>query len=410
MSNRVNITQAFCKSVEFPAKGRKPYCDERLPGFTLEVSASERIAFYRVGRINGDMTRFKLGDFPGMTADDARRACTAVNGQIALGIDPRDARQRKSDAPQVNAAWDVSIMSGLFGWYMQFESKPRKVKWLKEQQLWDREFAPRWGSMKVSDLKRHMIQVAQAEIAESSGPMAANEAMTVIRCVFRCANVNEFFTGNPAATIEMYERTPRERMLSRTEIGSFLAALQQIPEDWQDIYMMAILTGARRSNVLGARWDTLDIVERLWTIPGKVTKKRNTIRLPLSTPMVAILEKRWKSNPPGCPWVFPCTAYNKSRSGHCEEPKYWWKQVLEMAGLKDARLHDLRHCFASLQANEGISSFIIGQSLGHKKGSKATDVYTHLDQKTLRKSIEHAGQLILECLPQNNSENDAKYS
>jgi integrase len=402
MATKNHITQAFCKSIAWPESGRVVCRDDRLPGFAVEVSANETITFYRIGRILGDMTRFKIGNYPALTADDARKACTAINGQIAMGIDPRESRKKKVATVAVTE-FDTKIMGGLFDWYFKFESKPNKKRWLADQNCWVRVFQARqWHALPVADIKRHMIQQLQAELLESSGAMAANEAVTLLRNMFTCANLNEFFPGNPAATINQFPRRQRERFLTADELQRFFTALAKRPQDYRDMFLLSLLTGARRSNVMAARWDQIDFAACAWSIPDTASKKKNFIRLPLSGPSMAILESR-KGN--DSPWIFPSRgAKRNSKSGHLEEPKHHFQQVIKDAGLQDVRLHDLRHFFASIQANDGISLAIIGASLGHKPGSTATARYAHLTDSSVRASIESAGQKIIESIPKNNSE------
>ena len=93
-------------------------------------------------------------------------------------------------------------------------------------------------------------------------------------------------------------------------------------------------------------------------------------------------------------WVFPS---NKSKSGHFEDPKRPWQELLRRAGIENLRLHDLRRTMGSYQAISGSSLHIIGKSLGHKSTS-ATQVYARLSADPIRESMQKATDRMLEMV------------
>ena len=61
--------------------------------------------------------------------------------------------------------------------------------------------------------------------------------------------------------------------------------------------------------------------------------------------------------------------------------------ALKRAGITNFRFHDLRHCFASYLAIDGISIYIISKLLGHSS-VKVTERYAHLSPELNRKAVE----------------------
>ena len=104
--------------------------------------------------------------------------------------------------------------------------------------------------------------------------------------------------------------------------------------------------------------------------------------LPLTDQALKILKRRF-GHPSG--FIFP----GPGKSGHLEDPKATWKRVLELAGLSDLRLHDLRRTFGSWQAAMGASLPVIGRSLGHRNLS-ATAIYSRLHLDPVRLSVNGA--------------------
>jgi len=67
--------------------------------------------------------------------------------------------------------------------------------------------------------------------------------------------------------------------------------------------------------------------------------------------------------------------------------------VCETAGLKNVRLHDLRHSYASVLASAGLSLVIVGALLGHSQ-PRTTARYAHIYDDVLRAATERMGQIV----------------
>ena len=136
---------------------------------------------------------------------------------------------------------------------------------------------------------------------------------------------------------------------------------------------MLILTGARKREVLDARWEDFDLERRQWRIP--TTKSGRPRHVPLSDGVLQLLtslphrEKGWIfANPKtGKPFVSVFISWNTAR---------------KLAGLADVRMHDLRHSFASFLVNAGRTLYEVQKILGHTQ-VKTTQRYAHLSQDTL---------------------------
>jgi integrase len=183
----------------------------------------------------------------------------------------------------------------------------------------------------------------------------------------------------------------RKRFLQSGELPKFFAALAADDSDtFRDFVSLALLTGARRENVLTMKWADVDLGECLWRIPD--TKNGEPLDVPLVPEAVAILKARKPADDDadGAPYVLPAAR----GSGPMAPPKKRWTALLERAELDDLRLHDLRRSMGSWQAKTGASLIVIGKSLGHKSAS-ATQVYAHLDVDPVRESMEKAAGAML---------------
>ena len=144
------------------------------------------------------------------------------------------------------------------------------------------------------------------------------------------------------------------------------------------------LTGARRGEVLAATWDQFDLDLGVWTKPGATTKQKTEHRIPLSAPARQLIAEL----PRDSEYLFPGRG-----SSHRVEIKYAWAAVCKKAGIKGARIHDLRHTYASLLASSGLSLPVIGALLGHTQ-AQTTLRYAHLLDDPLRKATETVGAIV----------------
>jgi integrase len=107
------------------------------------------------------------------------------------------------------------------------------------------------------------------------------------------------------------------------------------------------------------RWAEIYFERREWLVPE--TKNGEHLRVHLIESVLDILKNRLKIYGKR-EWVFE----GPGKTGHLMEPKAGWKRILQRAGIKDLRIHDLRRTLGSWQAATGANSYTIGRALGHK--------------------------------------------
>jgi integrase len=245
-------------------------------------------------------------------------------------------------------------------------------------------------------------------------PVRANRVVEVLRKAFNLAIRWGWRTDNPVSGVQKNQEERRTRYLTADEILRLSAALRAHPEKTSaNAIRLLMLTGARRSEVLGARWDMFDLDAGVWVKPSAHTKQRREHRVPLSAPAIELL-KKMKVMATG-PYVFP------SADGRAlTDIKRSWLSVCRTAGLAEqvprrtrsgnvvhgkdgdplmgwratARIHDLRHTFASILTSQGLSLPIVGALLGHTQ-AQTTARYAHLLDDPLRAAIERVAAIVM---------------
>lgn len=156
------------------------------------------------------------------------------------------------------------------------------------------------------------------------------------------------------------------------------------------IVPMLLLTGARKREVLDARWEDFDVDNRLWRIP--FTKSGRPRTVPMSDGVMSVLDTVPRIA--GSPYVFP----NPDTKKPFVTIHYTWDTARKRAGLRDVRMHDLRHSFASILINSGRSLYEVQHLLGHTQ-VKTTERYAHLQQDTLMTAANVVANLVGTAAP-----------
>jgi len=258
---------------------------------------------------------------------------------------------------------------------------------------------PELKHRKVTEVSFTDIDGLHRKITRAGKPIAANRVMALCSKMFALAIRWKWRPDNPAKGIERNPETKRTRYLSGDELRRLMAAFAT-HEDQQaaNIVRLLLLTGARRGEVLAARWDQFDLTNGVWTKPGSTTKQKTEHHVPLSVPARQLFaelhsEAEKLTQKPGgkiTDWVFP----SHSASGHRRDIKKNWATLCRAANINGVRVHDLRRTYASLLASTGLSLPVIGALLGHSQPA-TTARYSHLLDDPLRAATERIGAIIM---------------
>jgi integrase len=200
----------------------------------------------------------------------------------------------------------------------------------------------------------------------------------------------EMRDDNPARGIERNNEEKRNRYLVGDELRRLTEALAAYPVQMSaNAIRLLLLTGARRGEVLAARWDQLDLDAGIWVKPSSHTKQKREHRIPLSAGARLLLVEI-KASAGSSEFLFPSA---QGTAGHLTDIKRAWASICRLAGLTGVRTHDLRHSYASMLASSGLSLPVIGALLGHTQAS-TTQRYSHLFDDPLRATTDRVGAIV----------------
>ena len=263
-------------------------------------------------------------------------------------------------------------------WYGREGAGQYKRSWACDRGLLKNHIEPRWGKRYLDQITKADLITLFAEHRKTHAPGSCNRLLILLRYLFNLAIKWETpgITKNPTSGFPlMPEDNQKERFLTTDEAQVLYEKLKLSDNSMlQFIVPMLILTGARKREVLDARWQDFDFERRSWRI--HTTKLGRPRHVPLSDGAVSLLNSMPRIA--SCEWAFPNPKTKKPYvSIHCA-----WDRARNQAGLKDFRLHDARHSFASFLVNSGRTLYEVQHLLGHTQ-IKTTARYSHLSQDTL---------------------------
>ncbi|MBI3443852.1 MAG: tyrosine-type recombinase/integrase [Magnetospirillum sp.] len=399
---RIRLTKRLVDDFLAPETGQAFLWDAEIPGFGVRVTKQGGKAWIVQCRVRGGkQRRIVIGRCNKLALDRARIEARKIIGAAELGQDPA---QERREAREVKPDTDPVFGDFADRWLDEVVAKRNRAGTEKHRRLLVKNhIKPHLGDKRLSEIGRKDIEDMHHAVSEKF-PVAANRAVSVCSAILSAAVRWELLERNPALQAHRNSEEGRERYLMPDELKALGKALEESPaQDSADVVRLLLLTGARLGEVLAMRWDQLDLAAGVWTKPASTTKQNKTHRVPLSEPAVKVLKKRIpagkkagdgkartldRSAKKGNPWVFP----GEGVDGHMTTIRTFWAAICKRAKIKSARIHDLRHTFASLLVSAGESLPVVGALLGHTQ-AKTTSRYAHLMDDALRAATEKVSKI-----------------
>ena len=379
MQKNINFIKKTLDSLKLPDKNKRHYFyDTKIKGLELMVTDQGTKSFKVYRKFNGKPVRVTLGKYPEMTIENARKEAQRVIADMISGKNPNEEKKNIRNEITFGEVFEI---------FMERHSKVMKKTW-KADEGEIKRFLSTWFNKKLSTISKQEIQLTHEKIKKENGLYQANRMLARIHIIYNKAIEWGWNGTNPASSIKKFKEKSRDRFLHPDELPRFFESLKTEPNSTiKDYIYVSLFTGARKSNVLSMKWEDINFERCEWLIPE--TKNGESLRVHLTEKVIDILKNRLQSSP-NSKWVFESIG----KTGHLVEPKSGWKRILQRAGIKDLRLHDLRRTLGSWQAATGANSYIIGRSLGHKN-QQSTAIYARLSIDPIKESVEKAAQAML---------------
>jgi integrase len=329
-----------------------------------------------------------LGSAGTVTLAEAREKATAARKLLVNGIDPKVEKREEEAAREIASVSfgdfaDAFIKDHEAGW-----SNPKHIaQW--HMTLSD-SYCKKIRSRPISEIHTDDV-LAVLKPCWQTRPETARRIRMRIEKVLDAAKVKGLRTGeNPARSRGQLDHIlPRHtkstddhhNAMPYGEVPAFLASLEQKRGFSVLALRFAILTAARTGEVIGARWEEIDMEAGLWTIPAQRMKARRAHRVPLTDPVLEVLREVQGAH---AEWVFPGPSLRAPLSN------------MAMLGLlKRAKLnftvHGFRSGFRDWSAETtNFPSEVCEMALAHAVANKTEAAYRRGDLFEKRKALMEA--------------------
>ena len=220
----------------------------------------------------------------------------------------------------------------------------------------------------------------------------ANRVKALISKIYAFGMSRDLVDHNPCYAVPMPAKAKqRDRVLTDEEIRSVWAALDAEGVVMAATFKMRLLTAQRGIEVLTMRWEHLD--GDWWTIPAEVAKNGHSHRIPLSPPVLALLEEL-RPVTGSSEWVF---ASNRRPGARIVAVQKAAERLAQASGV-DFVPHDLRRTAATGMASLGVDRLVIKKVLNHVE-SDVTAIYDrHSYDAEKREALERWAEKLEDTL------------
>ena len=383
---KTNLTQVFVKRVECEAgKSKQEFYDNEITGFSLEVRGNGTKTYYvRTKGVDGKRIAKKIGDAKVISVKDARAKAIKLKRKIESQVDNLTLEVE-------NSGQGMTLVEFYNDHYLPYIKKHVK-SYETNISVFKNHILPVFGLKNMVDIKKSEIIALHSDMVQRKrlAPATANKVLVFISNIFNVALELEIkgLEVNPASKIKPYVlNNAKERYLTKDETKRLLEAINQTQQNIHLKYIipMLILTGARKGEVLKAKHEDFNLNQLTFTIPISKNGKKRV--LPLTPQLLELYNSIPKTN---SEYLFASPATGKPYVTIYQS----WNSARIKAGLKDVRIHDLRHSYASALVNNGRSLYEVQTLLGHST-SKMTQRYAHLSNENLMKAASCAETLVV---------------
>ncbi|WP_429449517.1 tyrosine-type recombinase/integrase [Paraburkholderia sp. 40] len=413
---KVNFTAARVNGYSCPeGKAQSFIWDNGASGLGVRATAAGARTYIWQGKLNGGTVRVTIGSPKDWKIDDARDEARRLQRLVDAGKDPREEAAEQRAAHEARKAETRRQGVTLADAWAQYLDE-RRSKWSELHHRDHVDLSSVGGQpkkrgkgltepgplaqlmpLRLSDLTgEHIARWLEEEAAKR--PARARLAFNLLR-IFAgwCESKREYRGLVDAQAVStriskdtLPKRTAKTDALQREQLTAWFQAVRQTANPTMETYLIGLLlTGARREELAGLRWDDVDFRWRSLHIADKVENETGRV-IPLTPYLASLLAelKRRNDTPPNVrqmaklesegkawepsPWVFSSP---NAADGRLAAPNRALHRVCQAAGVPPVTLHGLRRSFSSLAEWTETPTGVVAQIMGHKPSAIAEKHY-----------------------------------
>ena len=269
-----------------------------------------------------------------------------------------------------------------------------------------------YGRLKKNGRKKRLTEQYGAGLSDRMVRMCH----AVCRSTLERAVRDDLLRTNPAIGCKLPPKKAREmQVLTREELQRFL--IQAKFEGYYEVFLLDLATGLRRGELMALQWDdlnfktgVLNVNKQVYDVRGQLQistpKTKNSVRKIVLPPAVVEVLREYKKTVDSR-WMFP-SPVKEDCPITPGVVRRRLQLILEHAGCKHVRFHDLRHTFATLALENGMDVKTLSAMLGHVSAATTLDIYTHITDDMQRAAAASIDRSIGKAAPQEEAEPEQK--
>ena len=356
----------------------------------------------RRGRGEGSITRRSDGRWEARISLPGGRRCFYGRTREEVTRKLRAAQRAVDDGLPVPS--ERETVASFFGaWLTGAKSTLRLSTWTTYEQYVRLHLLPTLGRVRVAHLRPQQLQLLyQERLALGLSAMTVRHLHAIIHRGLAQA-VRWGVAGRNVADLVDPPRQGRQSLdvLTAAEVANLLAAARG--DRLEALYVLAVTTGMRRGELLALRWREVDLDRGVLAVTGSLQRvggqlsigepKTTSSRRQVVLSQAAVRALRahrvlqaehqlgalhWED----LDLVFTNEIGRPIEPGNLLRRSYW--PLLERAGLRRVRFHDLRHTAATLLLSRGVHAKVASEMLGHSTIGITLDLYSHVSEAMQR--------------------------
>jgi integrase len=367
------LTDLSIKKQPLPEK-RRELADGKITGLYLVLQPSGAKSWALRYRAAGKPAKLTLGPYPTLDLATARRRAQEALGEIASGKNPATDQKVVREAQKAANSTADRVEAVANSFVERYVKRNVGASWAREtERLLRVEVIPQIGGKRVGDVTRADIHNLLDEMVDRGSPINANRLLAVLRRMFNWCIERGLVERSPCNKLKAPSpEQARDRVLSDSELRVAWQAFERIGWPFGRIAQLLLLTGARRDEIAGARWNEIDLEGKTWTIAKERSKNGVAHEIPLSDAAIQIIKSLPRIGGKGDGFVFTTTT-RAPVSGWSRAKAHVDKAILAVtqddAAPAHWTFHDLRRSAASGMAEIGIAPHVVEAVLNHKSGT-----------------------------------------
>lgn len=363
--------------------------DTEVPGFACKITPTgKRTYFVYYRNQHGQQRKPTIGQHSVLTCDDARAIARQWLADAARGGDPSNDKRSKRKAATMKELCQKYLTE-----YAAVHKKPSSFK--QDERLIMNKVLPMLGRKQVEAIRRSDVLALQHTYRDA--PYECNRVLALLSKMFNLAEAWGLRPdgSNPCRHVKKFKEHKRERFLTPDELARVGLVLDELewgglePQGYLDAIRLLALTGCRLGEIVGLRWDQVDLPRAAIHLSDAKAGART---VPLGAAAIDALKRIERTDDP---WVI--RGARPGRKPVVGSVEHVWQRVRVLADLPGVRLHDFRHTVGTYSGQAGHNAFVVRDLLGHKTLAM-TGRYVERDHDPLRQAADEVSARIADAM------------